>query len=405
MRLRTFAFAGGLAGGVALVVTLLLVGPPDAGAAVSPARWHPSHHPSPTPSPSPSRTPSPSPSPSNSPSPSPSPSGGLSRAQIVATMASVDAYWIANGTGQSTNNWLNAAFNKGHLAYAATSGTSDSYTYNWCQSNGWALINDSRGEFFPDPFATGEVYLDENLLHPDPSHLAALRSRVADEVASVSAGNTSYWNFVDALNQAAPSLARLGVLDGNTADLSTMDTLFNYAESHLYSSSASLWWRDGNYVGTTTYWSRGNGWAAMAMAKVLEALPASDTRRAQYQSVLVSMAAALKATQRSDGFWNVDLGDPTDYPGPETSGTAFFTYALTWGINHGVLPAATYRPVVEKAWQGMVSIAVHSNGLLGYVQATGSKPSDHQPVGYDDTTAFGVGGFLLAGSQLAALEG
>jgi hypothetical protein len=329
----------------------------------------------------------------------------LTRAQIVATMASVDSYWIANGTGQSTNNWLNAAFNKGHLAYARTSGTTDSYTYQWCQNNGWALTNDSRGEFFPDPFATGEVYLDEDLLHPDPSHLAALRGRVADEVASVQAGNTSYWNYVDALNQAAPSLARLGVLDGNSADLSTMDTLFNYTRSHLLDTGTGLWWRDSNYVGTTTLWSRGNGWAAIAMAKVLDALPASDARRAQYQSVLVGMAAALRNTQRSDGFWNVDLGDPNDDPGPETSGTAFFTFALAWGVNHGVLPAAPYRPVVEKAWQGMVSKAVHADGLLGYVQGTGSKPSDHQPVTSTDTTAFGVGGFLLAGSQLAVLEG
>jgi rhamnogalacturonyl hydrolase YesR len=140
------------------------------------------------------------------------------------------------------------------------------------------------------------------------------------------------------------------------------------------------------------------------MTKILSAMPATDARRSQYQAVLVAVAASLKSTQRSDGFWNVDLGDPNDYPGPEASGTTFFTYALAWGINHGVLPAATYRPVVEKACRGMVSTAVHSNGLLGYVQGTGSKPSDHQPVGSSDTAAFGVGGFLLAGSQMVVLE-
>ena len=117
------------------------------------------------------------------------------------------------------------------------------------------------------------------------------------------------------------------------------------------------------------------------------------------------MAAKLASIQRSDGFWNVDLGDAKDFPGPETTGTAMFTYAITWGINHGILPAATYRPVVEKAWNGMVKTAVHSTGLLGFCQGTGQRPSDGQPIKSTSVTAVGVGAFLLAGSQLATLEG
>jgi rhamnogalacturonyl hydrolase YesR len=119
--------------------------------------------------------------------------------------------------------------------------------------------------------------------------------------------------------------------------------------------------------------------------------------------VLKKMAATLKSIQRSDGFWNADLGDPTKYAGPETSGTAFFVYGIAWGINNGVLPAADYRPVVEKAWQGLVTKAVATNGRLGYVQGQGQKPADHQPVKAGDTAAFGVGGFLLAGSELQKL--
>src|SRR5215475_8597114 len=109
MRLRSLAFAGAIAGGMALVVTLLLVGP-GAGAAVTPDRWRPTRHPSPTPTrtsptPPPSRTPSSSPTPSptktTSPSPTPTATGVLSKAQILSTMASVDGYWISNGTDQA----------------------------------------------------------------------------------------------------------------------------------------------------------------------------------------------------------------------------------------------------------------------------------------------------------------
>jgi rhamnogalacturonyl hydrolase YesR len=136
---------------------------------------------------------------------------------------------------------------------------------------------------------------------------------------------------------------------------------------------------------------------------MLTDLPPGDPRRAEYAQVMREMAPALRRIQRSDGFWPANLGVPNEYPTPETSGTALFTYGLAAGINGGVLDPVVYRPVVEKAWQGMVSRAVHTNGFLGYVQGEGQRPSDHQPVTYDDTRMFGVGAFLLAGAELTRL--
>ncbi len=332
----------------------------------------------------------------------------LAKADILKTMKLVDDYWVARGTGTRDNNWQNATFHVGNLAYVTVSGASNHVTRPWAQANNFAIPSGgSRGPYFPDNLAPGEVYLDLLPFHPD-TPLTALRTRVADETRSVQAGHVDYVNYVDGLNMALPSFARLGVLDRNEPELAAMQTLFNYAEkqaggSGLFSEADGLWWRDKNYVHSRTYWSRGNGWAIMAMAKLAEALPANDPRRAEFIRVLVKMAATLKTIQRADGFWNVDLVNPNNFPGPETSGTAFFTYGIAWGVNHGVLPAAEYRPVVEKAWQGMVSKAVASNGRLGYVQGPGAKPSDGQPVRATDTAAYAVGGFLLAGSELAAL--
>jgi rhamnogalacturonyl hydrolase YesR len=73
--------------------------------------------------------------------------------------------------------------------------------------------------------------------------------------------------------------------------------------------------------------------------------------------------------------------DPDSYPSPETSGTGFFTYALAWGINNGMLDEATYMPVVKKGWQALAG-AVHTDGKLGYVQAIGADP---QHTEYGDT--------------------
>jgi hypothetical protein len=134
------------------------------------------------------------------------------------------------------------------------------------------------------------------------------------------------------------------------------------------------------------------------------------------------MAASLRARQRPDGFWNVNLGDPDDFAGRETSGTALFTYALAWGINNEILTANDYRDVVRRAWQAMVRHAVQDNGKLGYVQRAANEPCDwmhsdqegRSPFQAECTwqerqeayvsqlaDAYGVGAFLLAGSEVA----
>jgi rhamnogalacturonyl hydrolase YesR len=334
------------------------------------------------------------------------PAAPPTKADILKTVKLVDDYWVKNGGGgKGAPSWQNSTFHVGNLAFVTAGGVSNHVTKPWADNNKYAIPAGGKGPYFPDNLAPGEVYLDLLPFHPE-TPLGALRRRVADETKQVLGGNVKYVDYVDGLNMALPSFARLGVLDENENELAAMHKLFTYTEKQagLFDESTGLWWRDHKYVNTKTYWSRGNGWAAMAMAKVAAALPETDPRRAEYVRVLVKMAAKLKAIQGADGFWTADLGAPAKY-GPETSGTAFFTYAIAWGINNGVLPAADYRPVVEKAWQGMVSKAVAPSGRLGYVQGAGEKPSDHQPVKATDTAAYGVGGFLLAGSELSKLYG
>jgi rhamnogalacturonyl hydrolase YesR len=82
-----------------------------------------------------------------------------------------------------------------------------------------------------------------------------------------------------------------------------------------------------------------------------------------------------------------------------------FTYGIAWGINQGILDKKEYLPVLLKAWNGMVENSVHSNGFLGYSQSTGSSPTGG--TAYDsvpDYEDFGVGCFLLAGSEIYKLK-
>jgi unsaturated rhamnogalacturonyl hydrolase len=183
----------------------------------------------------------------------------------------------------------------------------------------------------------------------------------------------------------------------------------------LYNAAEGLWWRDRDFLppykepnGEDCYWSRGNGWVVAALVRVLDVLPADSPYRAEYVKTLREMCEALRKVQRPDGFWNTSLHDPNNFGGKETSGTALFVYGMAWGVRHGVLDAAVYRPVLTKAWNAMAKEAVHPNGFLGYVQGTGKEPKDGQPTTYDhvpDFEDYGIGCFLLAGVEVYKLAG
>lgn len=49
----------------------------------------------------------------------------------------------------------------------------------------------------------------------------------------------------------------------------------------------------------------------------------------------------------------------------------------------------------------IISKAVHSDGKLGYIQPVGAAP---KAAGFDATDVYGVGAFLLAGSELYKLS-
>jgi unsaturated rhamnogalacturonyl hydrolase len=182
----------------------------------------------------------------------------------------------------------------------------------------------------------------------------------------------------------------------------------------LYNAAESLWWRDKDFVppykepnGKNCYWSRGNGWVVAALVRVLDIMPKNAPHREEYQKTLKEMLAALVPLQRADGFWNVSLHDPENFGGKETSGTALFVYGMAWGINQGLIPAATYKPVLVKALDAMVKDAVQADGSLGYVQGTGKEPKDGQPVTVSsrpDFEDYGLGCFLLAGTEVYKMK-
>ncbi|MGH7991704.1 MAG: glycoside hydrolase family 88 protein, partial [Limisphaerales bacterium] len=141
---------------------------------------------------------------------------------------------------------------------------------------------------------------------------------------------------------------------------------------------------------------RGNGWVMAGIVRILQYLPMNHPDRPRFEKLFKDMAEKILTCQQPDGLWRASLLDPKNYPAKETSGSGFFTYALAWGVNQGLLDRAKFEPAIQKAWMALVG-CVDADGKLTNVQPVGADPKNFAA---DSTEPYGVGAFLLAGSEI-----
>lgn len=340
-----------------------------------------------------------------------------SRAEVIDTARRVGDYWMRANPAPGSNEWNNSTYHSGNLALWRLTGDGRylDHTMAWARFHNWGL-REGVTTRHADNHLAGEVYLELYGVTPEPVRIAAIEQSIRRMVFTDQPAKNDDWWWVDALHMAMPVFARLGALRGDNAFCEKMFRLYTHTKRAqggpgLYSSPHELWYRDHNYVpgrkttpgGRPVFWSRGNGWAMMAHAKVLRVLPASEPHTQEYRWNLEGVSQGLRPLQRPDGFWNVSLVDPAHFGGPETSGTAMHLYGLASGIRMGFLDRATHLPPVVRAWNALADTAVRADGLLGWVQQVGTEPDSSQPVTATTTADFAVGAFLLAAEQVAAL--
>ena len=111
------------------------------------------------------------------------------------------------------------------------------------------------------------------------------------------------------------------------------------------------------------------------------------------------MCDRIFVLQDENGYWHSSLLDMKNYPDPETSGSSLNVYAFAFGVNSGLLDKDKYLPIIEKGWKALED-AVFPDGKLGWVQPVGGWPVKIEK---EMTEAYGVGTFLLAGSEVIKL--
>jgi unsaturated rhamnogalacturonyl hydrolase len=257
-----------------------------------------------------------------------------------------------------------------------------------------------------DDQSVAQTYLELYLLKKDAAMIAPTRleldALLAAPHVSKRPGKTISWWWCDALFMAPPVWSRMYAATGDRKYVTYLDEEWAKTSDLLYDKQEHLYARDADYLtkteanGKKMFWSRGNGWVMGGLVRTLEYLPKDDPARAKYLTQLKEMAARVASLQGPDGLWRAGMLDPGNYSEPEISGSALFAYALAWGINEGVLDGKTYRPVVAKAWAGMLK-HVYADGRLGCIQQTGAEPAPFKPTA---SYTYGVGAFLLAGGEI-----
>jgi unsaturated rhamnogalacturonyl hydrolase len=328
---------------------------------------------------------------------------------IAAAIKKVADWQVPYAEPSFNKLWTFAALYDGLLAASDTTGDSKyrDAVLRFSERSDWTLIDDR----FPhaDDQALGKAYMQLHLADPKasrkPVRMANTKEIMDRLVVRPDDPNKLLWWWCDALYMAPPVLSRVYVATGDRKYLDYMDRQWWLTSATLYDSEQHLFFRDSRYLtqkqanGQKLFWSRGNGWVMGALVKVLQTMPADYPSRPKYVQQFKEMAAKVASIQSKDGLWRSGLLDPDAYELPEVSGSAFFTYAIAYGINERILDRATYLPVVEKSWKGMLS-HIYADGRLGSIQPIDGQPGKFKP---SASYVYGVGGFLQAGSEMYRL--
>jgi unsaturated rhamnogalacturonyl hydrolase len=324
---------------------------------------------------------------------------------IDAAMKKVGDWQVKVAEPHFNKQWTFAALYDGLLAASMTTGDPkyhDAVLHFAARSN-WTLLNDR----FPhaDDQAFGQAYLDLYLEDKKPVRMADTKAIMDRLVVRPDDPDKLLWWWCDALFMSPPVLLRLYEITQDRKYLDYMDHEWWLTSGSLYNQENHLYFRDSRYFtqkqanGKPIFWSRGNGWLMGALVNVLRIMPADYPSRPKYVAQFREMSAKIAAIQSPDGLWRSGLLDPDAYDLPEVSGSAFFTFGIAYGINEKILDRKTYLPVVEKSWKGMLS-HIYADGRLGSIQPIDGQPGKFKP---SASYVYGVGGFLLAGSEMHRL--
>jgi rhamnogalacturonyl hydrolase YesR len=337
---------------------------------------------------------------------------------VLAAMQRVADWQLANPSAHPPTDWTQGAGDAGMMALAGICGDPKyrEAMRAMGETNAW---KPGPRKYHADDQCVGQTYAEMYFLYREPKMIAPLRARFDAILAAPPASDSlnfsqpghgqENWSWCDSLFMAPPAWVRLYAATGDEKYLNFAVKNWWHTTDYLYDQEEHLFFRDSSYFrkteanGKKVFWGRGNGWVMGGLVRVLQYLPMNHPDRPRFEQLFKDISEKILTCQQADGLWRASLLDPASYPLKETSGSGFYTYALAWGVNQGLLDRAKFEPAVRKAWAALVG-CVDAEGKLTHVQPVGADPKKFAA---DSTEVYGTGAFLLAGSEvyrLAVLE-
>ncbi|MCM1354974.1 MAG: DUF2264 domain-containing protein [Staphylococcus sp.] len=331
----------------------------------------------------------------------------------------VNGKWQTEHSPETNAFWDNAAYHTGNMEAYLLTGNRDwqNYSLRWAEHNDWkGAKSDDRNSWrldygetddhvlFGDWQICFQTYADLYNMLPDDIRIRRAREVMEYEMSTI---RSDYWWWADGLYMVMPVMTKLHRITGDHRYLDKLYEYVCYSDSIMLDKETGLYYRDAKYVypkhksvnGKKDFWARGDGWVLAGLAKVLKDLPKDYQHRDFFINKYKRLADAVVASQQPEGHWTRSMLDPRHAPGYETSGTAFFTYGLLWGVNNGYLNEEKYLDAALKGWGYLRDIALQKDGSVGYVQPIGEKAIPGQTVDAKSTSNFGTGAFLSAACE------
>jgi len=206
----------------------------------------------------------------------------------------------------------------------------------------------------------------------DPKYSAVVR-RAADlgftETGAMKESMPFHDEMSDSVFMSIPILAKTGKFTGDRK-------YFDMAARHLAFMQKLVLRPDGLYRHsplTDAAWGRGNAFPALGLALTLTEFP---TDHPQYGAVLHAFQqhmATLAKFQNEEGMWREVIDQPGAYS--EFTATAMIATSMLRGIRRGWLDSKTYQPIVDKAWQAVLTRIGPDGQMMDICESTNKQPS------------------------------
>ncbi|MGC2422604.1 MAG: glycoside hydrolase family 88 protein [Candidatus Acidiferrales bacterium] len=340
-------------------------------------------------------------------------SGDITPQAVLNAMQRVADWQLAHlsDNTRGPTDWVASVGDAGLMALEGISGDAKYRTamLGIAEANHWQL---GPRTYMADDQAVGQTYAELYFLYRDPKMIAPMREQFDAVLAKPPATASldfsqpghgqDLWSWCDALFMAPSTWARLYAATGDERYLDFAVKNWWRTTDYLYDKDEHLFYRDSTYFkkreanARKVFWSRGNGWVMAGLVRTLQYMPMNYPERPRFEQMFKEMADKILSSQQADGLWRASLLDPASYPAKETSGSGLFIYALAWGVNQGLLDGEKFGPAVEKGWAALAG-CVDTDGKLTHVQPIGADPKNFDE---NSTEPYGVGAFLLAGSEV-----